>query len=167
MTTKDASERLAKLRSILQESPDSPLFAEFAGRLLELGNFRDAEAICRAGLTFHPNHLGGKRTLANALERQGAIEEAIALLEGVAQGQAVPPGVWRDLERLHRQVGNEARAQECTEKVASEQSVPKVGQDGAVPQVFRTKAMAAVLRLQGKERLAKQIERDLDRKDEK
>jgi tetratricopeptide (TPR) repeat protein len=75
--------RILELRRRVQEDPASIAFADLAEECRRAGNNDEAIGICRAGLTYHPGHLGARVTLGRALIEIDKLDEAFTELTGV------------------------------------------------------------------------------------
>jgi len=71
----DAS-RIAELRRRVAADPASIAFAALAEELRRAGRFREAVAVCRAGLERHPAYLSAHVTLGRSLIELGQFDEA-------------------------------------------------------------------------------------------
>ena len=75
--------RLLELRRRVQADPASIAFAQLAEECRRTGEFEEAVAICRAGLTFHPDYLSARITLSRSLTELGRHDEARSELQQV------------------------------------------------------------------------------------
>jgi tetratricopeptide (TPR) repeat protein len=77
------SQRILELRRRVQQDPASLAFAQLAEELRRDGNNDEAVAVCRAGLSHHPNLLTARVTLGRALVELDRLDEALDVLTAV------------------------------------------------------------------------------------
>ncbi len=78
--------RIDDLRRRVQQDPASIAFAQLAEEYRRAGQFDDAVAVCRAGLTRHPGYLSARVTLGRALIELGQLDDARHELQAVLAG---------------------------------------------------------------------------------
>ncbi len=74
---------LERYLRLLQENPDSRIFAPLADLYRRMGRLHEAEEICREGIKRHPYYAGGKVALAQVMLDKGDYEESLHESESV------------------------------------------------------------------------------------
>ena len=72
--------RIDDLRRRVQKDPASIAFAQLAEELRRAGDFKEAVAVCRAGLAKHPGYVSARVTLGRALIELNDLDNADAEL---------------------------------------------------------------------------------------
>jgi tetratricopeptide (TPR) repeat protein len=108
------SQRIEELRRRIQKDPASIAFAQLAEEHRRAGQFEDAVAVSRAGLSQHPAYLSARITLGRALLEMGRYDEAAAEFEYVLK--AAPDNLTAvrelaDINQRRRSVPGQARGQ--------------------------------------------------------
>ncbi|WP_037498832.1 tetratricopeptide repeat-containing sulfotransferase family protein [Sphingomonas jaspsi] len=83
---------------------------EMATKLFSVGNFAQAEKVCRQVLSARPNNADAHNILAVALNAQGNSQEAIASLRRAIKFAPQAPNVHANLGEIHRRRGQKREA---------------------------------------------------------
>ena len=97
--------RIEALRRRLEKDPASIAFAQLAEEYRRGGDYEQAIAICRDGLTRHPTYLSAQVTLGRALIELGQFDVARKELEAVLSVAPDNLAAIRALAEIHQQVG--------------------------------------------------------------
>jgi predicted Zn-dependent protease len=154
---------LDRLRAVLRAEPSSLRFRELAEQLRRHGELAEAEAVLRAGLSYHPEEPGALLVLGRVLLERGRSDEGIGLLESLAEAHPERTRVWTLLAEAHERAGNAERSAECLRR-----SVRAVsgGATEPLPEVFLNERMAQVLEAQGLTRRAERLRTRLKGREE-
>jgi tetratricopeptide (TPR) repeat protein len=107
------SRRVDDLRRRVREDPASIVFAQLAEEYRRAGRFREAVAVCRAGLAAHPGYLSARVTLGRALSAMDKDEEAGRELRAVLAEAPENLAALRAMADLHRRRGELPEAVRC------------------------------------------------------
>lgn len=102
--------RLQELRRRVQADPASIAFAQLAEECRRAGDYEQAVATCRAGLTRHPDYLSARVTLGRALIELGALDEAERELRLVVDRAPDNLAAIRGLAEIHQRRGQMSEA---------------------------------------------------------
>jgi tetratricopeptide (TPR) repeat protein len=97
--------RLEALRRRVEKDPASIAFAQLAEEYRRGGDYQQAIAICREGLTRHPGYLSAQVTLGRALIELEQFDEARKELEAVLSVAPDNLAAIRALAEIHQHVG--------------------------------------------------------------
>jgi tetratricopeptide (TPR) repeat protein len=97
--------RLEALRRRVEKDPASIAFAQLAEEYRRGGDYQQAIAICREGLTRHPGYLSAQVTLGRALIERGQFDEARKELEAVLSVAPDNLAAIRALAEIHQHLG--------------------------------------------------------------
>ena len=97
--------RIEALRRRLEKDPASIAFAQLAEEYRRDGDYQQAIAICREGLTRHPSYLSAQVTLGRALIEVGQFEQARTELEAVLSVAPDNLAAIRALAGIHEHLG--------------------------------------------------------------
>jgi len=97
--------RIEALRRRLEKDPASIAFAQLAEEYRRGGDYQQAIAICREGLTRHPGYLSAQVTLGRALIERGQFDEARKELEAVLSVAPDNLAAIRALAEIHQHLG--------------------------------------------------------------
>jgi tetratricopeptide (TPR) repeat protein len=97
--------RIEALRRRVEKDPASIAFAQLAEEYRRIGDYQQAMAICREGLTRHPGYLSAQVTLGRALIELGQFDEARKELEAVLSVAPDNLAAIRALADIHQQLG--------------------------------------------------------------
>ena len=97
--------RLEALRRRVEKDPASIAFAQLAEEYRRGGDYQQAIAICREGLTRHPGYLSAQVTLGRALIELGQFDEARKELEAVLSVAPDNLAAIRALAEIHQHLG--------------------------------------------------------------
>jgi tetratricopeptide (TPR) repeat protein len=102
--------RIEDLRRRVHKDPASIAFAQLAEEYRRAGQYRDAVAVCRAGLATHPGYLSARVTLGRALIELDDLDGAQRELETVLQSAPENLSAMRGLAEIHHRRGALAEA---------------------------------------------------------
>jgi tetratricopeptide (TPR) repeat protein len=98
--------RIEALRRRLEKDPASIAFAQLAEEYRRGGDYQQAIAICREGLTRHPGYLSAQVTLGRALIELGQFDDARRELEAVLSVAPDNLAAIRALAGIHEHLGD-------------------------------------------------------------
>ena len=98
--------RIEALRRRLEKDPASIAFAQLAEEYRRGGDYQQAIAICREGLTRHPGYLSAQVTLGRALIELGQFDDARSELEAVLSVAPDNLAAIRALAGIHEHLGD-------------------------------------------------------------
>src|ERR1051325_898402 len=98
--------RIEALRRRLEKDPASIAFAQLAEEYRRGGDYEQAIAICREGLTRHPGYLSAQVTLGRALIELGQFDDARKELEAVLSVAPDNLAAIRALAGIHEHLGD-------------------------------------------------------------
>ena len=97
--------RIGELRRRVEKDPTSIAFAQLAEEYRRAGINEEAIAVCRSGLTVHPNYLSARVTLGRALievqDLDAAEVELTQVLHGAPENLAAIRGLAEIYKRRH------------------------------------------------------------------
>jgi tetratricopeptide (TPR) repeat protein len=102
--------RIEELRRRVQKDPASIAFAQLAEEYRRAGNFKEAIAVCRAGLAIHPGYLSARVTLGRALIEANDLITAEAELKAVLRAAPDNLAAIRALAESHHRGGHSDEA---------------------------------------------------------
>lgn len=100
------SRRVDDLRRRVREDPASIVFAQLAEEYRRAGRFREAVAVCRAGLVVHPVYHSARVTLARALMALESEDDARRELQQVLAAAPDHLAALKTLADLEHRGGN-------------------------------------------------------------
>lgn len=89
----------------LARDPNSLAFAQLADLYRKTGRTREAVAVCREGLTRHPQYATARLILAKTLLAEGDLDPALAELQAILQGSPKDVQCHRLVAEVHRRRG--------------------------------------------------------------
>ena len=127
--------RLEALRRRVEKDPASIAFAQLAEEYRRGGDYQQAIAICREGLTRHPGYLSAQVTLGRALIELGQFDEARRELEAVVSVAPDNLAAIRALAEIHQHLGETETAHLGEPEIAAPPVVltPRSEFDPALP----------------------------------
>ena len=94
--------RIEGLRRRVEKDPASIAFAQLAEEYRRAGRNEEAIAVCRSGLTIHPNYLSARVTLGRALVELDEVDAAEVELAQVLHGAPENLAAIRGLAEIHK-----------------------------------------------------------------
>jgi len=127
--------RIDALRRRVEKDPASIAFAQLAEEYRRVGDYQQAIAICRDGLTRHPGYLSAQVTLGRALIELEQFDDARKELEAVLRVAPDNLAAIRALADIHQQLGETDIAHLAETEVAAPPvaSTPASEPDPALP----------------------------------
>jgi tetratricopeptide (TPR) repeat protein len=102
--------RIEELRRRVQSDPASIAFAQLAEEYRRAGNYHEAIAACRGGLTIHPGYLSARVTLGRSLLEVNELDAAETELVYVLQNASENLAAIRGLAEVYHRRGQLAEA---------------------------------------------------------
>jgi len=110
-------ERINKLKNILENNPDSPLFTQYADLLRKANRIDEAIAILENGTRKHPNNSTAYLILGRCFNDKGAMEAAIKNFEHASELEPQNILAHKELGNAYISIGEKEKALALFKKV--------------------------------------------------